>query len=234
MVVLVIVLGGIPRGEGLDLGHDRVVEAPTRLQRCSRGFRHPLLLFIVKEDRRSILTAAVHKLSLRIRGIDLTPEDIEQGVVAHHVRVVVHLDRLGVAGCSAANLLVGGELDLTVRVARDHRGDAGQLFEGQLHAPETPPRKGRHPFERLAAGQGSSGARTLRSLGEFRRCGITGVAADGEGKEQEREERLVHCFKWRERQEAPPMEHRWACDETEMESPQGTTDSTLDRPGPPR
>src|SRR5688572_10655197 len=64
VVILVVLLGGIERGSGDDLGHHLAV--PKALLHLGLGgFGLALLLGIVKEDRRAVLLAVIAELSVR-------------------------------------------------------------------------------------------------------------------------------------------------------------------------
>ena len=79
--------------------------------------------------------------TVRIDGIDVMPEHIEQLLVADARRVVFDLQRLVVAGASRRHLLVGRIGRLAARVAGDCRHHARHLLERLLDAPEAPARE---------------------------------------------------------------------------------------------
>ena len=91
-----IILGAVEGLQRDDLRRDRLREAPARGQGFLRGLRQLALRLVAHEDGGSILPPPVGELPTRIGGIDLAPEDVEQGLVAHASGVVAHLDRLGV------------------------------------------------------------------------------------------------------------------------------------------
>src|SRR5262245_22572733 len=106
VVVLVILLGIVERCRRHDLGLDRLLEALGDLSlRCVR--QGPLLLAVIV-DRAAVLVAVVAELAILRQRVDVVPEHVEQLLVAHLGRVVDDLDRLGVSGAAARDLLIAG------------------------------------------------------------------------------------------------------------------------------
>src|SRR5262249_14471018 len=134
-VALVVLLGAPERGRVRDLGRDR--PAPVRLHRRQRRLGRRPLLRRVHEDGGAVLGADVQALAVLLGGIVLAPEHGQQLVVADPLGVVLHLDRLGVAGAAAADGAIVGVIDDAAGVADRRRDDAVDLHEGVLDVPET-------------------------------------------------------------------------------------------------
>ena len=133
-VLLVVVLGLVERLGRDDLGRHRLGE--LRLDARLGRDRRLLLLGRVEVDRRAVLAADVRPLPVPLRGVVRAPEEVEQLVVGDLLGVVLDLDRLGVAGRVGADVVVGGVVGVPAGVADAGAGDAGDLPERRLDAPE--------------------------------------------------------------------------------------------------
>ena len=80
----------------------------------------------------------VPTLPVQRRRIVRCEEDVEQVAVAQHVVVELDANRLGMASVAAANLLVGGIVDLAADVTAFDRVDALKVEVDRLGAPEAP------------------------------------------------------------------------------------------------
>jgi hypothetical protein len=90
----------------------------------------------VEEHDGAVLVTDVPALPVQLRRVVLAPEDVEQLLVRDPLGVVGHLDDLGVAGRVRADVLVGGVLERAALVADLSLGDAVDLTERGLDAPE--------------------------------------------------------------------------------------------------
>src|SRR5271155_107613 len=88
------------------------------------------------EDRRAVLAANIPALAVGCGGVAHTPERLQQLLVAHLPWVEPHLDRLGVAGVAAADLLVAWVDTIAARVADCGFEHAVDVAERGLNAPE--------------------------------------------------------------------------------------------------
>src|SRR3954452_5563093 len=134
-VLLVVVLGRPEPPGGHDLGDDLALEAALVL--VTRRGRCPLLLAVVREDRRPVLAADVPALTVARRRVVTVPERREQLVVGDERRVVLHLHRLRLTGSPAADLLVGRVVDFAAGIADGRAQNAGDRAERGLDPPET-------------------------------------------------------------------------------------------------
>src|SRR5262249_53816412 len=139
-VLLVVVLGPVESRGRLDRGDDRAAVLSALFESVFRFSRGSLLLGRVKEDDRTVLLADVGALAVPRRGIVVLPEDLEKLLVRDLRGVVVHLDRLGVARRSGADVLVGRVLRPPALVADRGCENPLDLPEGRLDAPEASPR----------------------------------------------------------------------------------------------
>jgi len=92
-VALVVVLGVIERRGGDDLGDDR--PGQDLLVLITGGDRQSLLLGVVNEDRRPVLTAEIPPLPVTGRRVVNRPERPQQLVVGDDRRVKPDVNRLG-------------------------------------------------------------------------------------------------------------------------------------------
>ena len=107
------------------------------LQRFFRGLRRGLLLRRVEEDGGTVLRAPVRSLAVELRGVVVLPEDFQQVCVAHLRRIVLDLNRFGVAGAIGTNFFVGGIVGVSAGIAHAGGYYAGHLAEGGFDSPET-------------------------------------------------------------------------------------------------
>ena len=103
-----------------------------------RGFGGALLGVVVIENRRPVLFAPVHILAFHVGRVGRTPQSLEQAFVGDRVRVVVHLDRLGMACAATSYLFIVRVLLVAATITRHRLNNAGYfLFIRRFHAPET-------------------------------------------------------------------------------------------------
>src|SRR5688572_17865785 len=116
-VVLVVILGTVPGGCGLDTRGDWPLPTPRRADTRDDAFRDGPLLFGLREDRRAVLRPRIVALAVERRGIVQAEEPaLEQLLEAEHRRVEGHADRLGVAGFAVVRVVVGRVLEPAARV----------------------------------------------------------------------------------------------------------------------
>src|SRR5688572_20805677 len=111
-----IVLGRIERGGRNKLRHDGLVEFPGRRQLLFGRLGDFLLLFIVIENGGPILTPTVGKLSIGLRRVYISPEDLDELLIANLVRIKNNLDGLGVSGFSRGDVFISRVWSLTAGV----------------------------------------------------------------------------------------------------------------------
>ncbi len=117
-----------------------------------------LLGLVVDEDRRRVLETRVAELAARVRRVDVVPEDVEELLVGHLLRIEDDLDRLAVSRPARPDFVVRRARLRPARVPDGRRDDAGQGIVGTLHAPEAA------PGERGLREAGGGGSRGLRPL----------------------------------------------------------------------
>src|SRR5690606_35479834 len=177
--ILVDLLGGVEPVERRDLRRYLLVKAG--LERCERGAGYPLLLVVPVVDPGAVLRAAVAELVVHGERVDVVPEDLDERLVAHRLRIVDDTDDLGVVGAAVGDVVLG-------RVRRGAAGEAGddgehavELFVRWLHAPEAAAGEDRRV--RLGGRLGvEAGGLGRGRLGGRLRVG----AADGEDDKRER------------------------------------------------
>src|SRR5690242_8140178 len=90
----------------------------------------------MKEDGGSVLGTDVRYLAIHRGGIMGRPEDIEQLLVVHLLRVIGNLNDFGMAGLVGADILVGGIVRVAAQIAHGRVDDAGYLTKGFFHSPK--------------------------------------------------------------------------------------------------
>ena len=172
--VLVVVLGGVERGEGQDGRHHGLVEA--RVDRVHRGAGGGELAGR-GEDGGAVGRALVAELAARVERVHVAPEDVEQRVVGHLLGIVDHLDDLVVAGVAARDVVVGRVLGGAAREAGRDARHAGDAFKGRLSAPEAAGGEDRgvgRGGRQAEVGRGSRRAGVGRGAQAVRRRGVAG------------------------------------------------------------
>src|ERR1017187_8226987 len=143
LVVALVVVLGLPEGPGLqDLGDDRTLQDAGRLEGSLRGLGRLPLRVVGDEDRGAVLRAVVAELAVRVRRVDVVPEDVQELLVRDLLWVVHHLDRLAVPRAARGDFVVRGIRLLAARVSHGRRDDAREVVVRLLHAPETAAREG--------------------------------------------------------------------------------------------
>src|SRR5262249_30442272 len=145
-VLLVVVLGDVEGLRRLDRGRDRAAVPLRDVELRLGSFRGLALVLVMEEDHGAVLIAEVPTLAVAVGRVWLVPERFEQLLVADPIRVVGHLDHLGVSGPVRADVLVGRVFERPTLVADPGRGDALELSERRLDAPEAARSEGRLPL----------------------------------------------------------------------------------------
>src|SRR5580692_8594770 len=96
----------------------------------------------MREDRRTVLIADVGPLAIELRGIVNLPEQVEEPIVRHTLRIIDHFDRLRVSRAVTADLPVRRVLGVAAGVARDGLFDSRKLTKCGFDPPEAAGRKG--------------------------------------------------------------------------------------------
>src|SRR5207244_1796525 len=142
-VILVIVFRRIEHGERRELGDDRLVPYFLALQLGDDFLRGRELLLRVVEDHGAILCADVAALPVEGGGIVDREQHAEQVAIRDDVGVERDLCDFGVAGRSAAHLLVRGVRPLSTRVTAHDLFDSAKLTKRGIETPEaTAPKRG--------------------------------------------------------------------------------------------
>ena len=142
VVILVVILGRVEFGGRHDFHRQGLVESPGSFQLLKRIFGLAALIFVVIEDCRAVLIAAVDKLAAAVGGIDLAPVDIKQVAVADFLWVKGDLDCLGMSGASRGYSGITRVGYFTTGIACDHLNDSVGQFKGCFHTPEAPAGEG--------------------------------------------------------------------------------------------
>jgi hypothetical protein len=90
------------------------------------------------KNAAAVLRTAVNELPVRIGGIHMTPENIEQLAVRNFPRIINHLHRFGVVGSSGGYFFVGRVGPLTAGIAGYSLGNPIDFLKIRFHTPETP------------------------------------------------------------------------------------------------
>ena len=106
IIILVVILSSIKRRQRAYLSHNLCGEGARFIEFRFVGFSSFLLIFIVVEDHRSILSTFVGTLLVKRSGVVGLPEDFQKFVERYFGWVVVNLANFGVAGRSCTDLLV--------------------------------------------------------------------------------------------------------------------------------
>ena len=109
---------------------------------CSLA-RRGFLLGVVKENRRAILRAVVRTLAVELGRVVVLEENGEQLLIGNLGGIEFDFDCLGMTRPIRANFLVRGILGPAAGIADRRRGNALDLPERVLDAPETSSRKSR-------------------------------------------------------------------------------------------
>ncbi len=130
-----VVLCGIPGRRAFD-GRDRHC-AVFGIPAADRGFGGTAVQIVGQEDRAAILCADVVALAVQLCRIMRAHEHIKDVSQRDHCRIEGHPDRFGMAGGAAAHLLVIGVLGRAADIAAFDIGNAHNIAEHRLCAPET-------------------------------------------------------------------------------------------------
>ena len=135
-VILVICLRwGIHREWG-DFGHDGRIPDAIRLDFFNHIFCGLSLLFIVIENRGSILRSDIRTLSVRRSGVMDAEEHIQDRAEGDKIGIKGDLNDFGVTGGPGADILVGGIVDGSTSVSHFDRINPDQFIEDRLKAPK--------------------------------------------------------------------------------------------------
>ena len=133
-IVLVVILGGIKRGRGDDLG-DHVVAVGT--QEDDELVYDGLLFGGLIEDGGAVLRAEIGALTVESGGVVNLEEEPGERLIGGAGGVEDDANRFGMAGEVGADVLVGRVGKLTAGVAGRDGDDPGNLLEPVLDPPET-------------------------------------------------------------------------------------------------
>ena len=136
VVFLMVILGGVELGQGLQGGDDGVSEHLGLVQFLDENRSFLLLPLVGVENRRAILRAHVAALAIECGGVVGGKEDRHQVAKGNLRRIEFDFDDLGVAGYPHADLLISGVLRPAAGVAGDNGDNPAQLVEHRLRAPE--------------------------------------------------------------------------------------------------
>src|SRR3974390_3119182 len=92
VIILVVFLGGKKVHVLLHRHHDGLVIAAGLVEILAGFFSDFLLFGVVKENAGAVMGPPVHKLAVRVGGVDLLPEDIHQLGIGDLGGVIDHLD----------------------------------------------------------------------------------------------------------------------------------------------
>ena len=132
-----ILFGRIEVGKGGNLGHDWCCPKIAGLCFSERGERVFLLLFIVVENRRSVLGACISPLTVERCGVVRAPKNMQQVAKANDGWVKVNLYDFGVARFTGTYSLIGRIFYLTPAVAGYNSVDADYVLKDSFYAPKS-------------------------------------------------------------------------------------------------
>ena len=136
-VLLVIILSRVERRRGRDLGHQRAIPYPGRVELTDDLLRDRLLLRAVIEDHRTVLRADIVALAVERSWVVDREEDLQNLTQTDDGRIERHLYDFRVPGAAAAHLLVGWILDRAAGITGHDIGHAVDFIEDGLYTPET-------------------------------------------------------------------------------------------------
>jgi hypothetical protein len=136
-VILVVVFAGVEGLQGRDLGDDGVGEGVVGGELRDVGFGDALLVGGVEEDGGTVGGSFVGALAVEGGGVVDGEEDAEELAVGDAGGVEDDFDGFGVVGGFGGDLIVGGSVGCSTRVAGGGFDDALDALEHGLRAPET-------------------------------------------------------------------------------------------------
>src|SRR5687767_13806118 len=142
-VILVILLGGPEGRSGYNFRDDRPAPLPRSIHPRLHLLRDLTLFVVVKENRGTVLRPHVVALAILGGGIVQTEVMLENLLVADFGGIELDLQRLGVAGASGLDRLVGGIRCGSTRVSDGRVDDSGKLADQLLDSPEASAGKSR-------------------------------------------------------------------------------------------
>src|SRR6185437_14285414 len=122
---------------GYDLCHHRTVIDVRCFHLRLGGQCGLLLLGRMEKDHRAILIADIRPLAIHLGGVVRFPEDLQQVVIAHALRVVFDFYHLGMAGGVRTHIAVRGIQLRAALKAHLRRHNSRYLPERCLYVPET-------------------------------------------------------------------------------------------------
>ena len=115
-------------------GHDRLVVPCCHV--AEDRFEGGAFLLTVNEDDAPVLGPHVVALAVQLRRVVGREKHAKHGAVVNDVGVVLEFHHFSVAGALAADLLVGGVLNMASCIARPSRKHALQVLHRRFDAPE--------------------------------------------------------------------------------------------------
>ncbi len=137
-ILLVVFFGHVELSCPFYLGDDRPVELMQLFKVVSRLHGSIVLLLVINENRRALLSTDVGSLPIECGGVVGRPEDLEQAVIGDLGRIVHYLDRLCMPCFACADLLIGRIGCVASHVSDGCGSYARDLSKSRFHAPETP------------------------------------------------------------------------------------------------
>lgn len=134
-VVLMVLLCRIKFGEGNDLGGDFAVE-DIPIEFLFEFFGCLFLIFVLVEDRRTVLRSFVVALFVQCGRVVGLPVDFEKCPKGDFIGVEFDLDDLGVSRFACADLFVGRVDDGTTRVPGDDGTHPFDSLKNSFGTPE--------------------------------------------------------------------------------------------------
>src|SRR5262249_52846031 len=135
-IVLVIVLGFVEDGSGLDFGDDGRTPDSFGVQLADHFLRSGALRLIEEEDGGTVLRADVVPLAIESCGVMNGEEDFEDFAIRGDVGIEDDADGFGVFGSAGADLLVGGIRKAPPDISGLDAFDALHLLVNTFEAPE--------------------------------------------------------------------------------------------------
>ena len=135
-VILMVRLRQVKHREGGDLGHDRRIPNTIVFESPNRIFSGFSLLFMMIENRGSILGPYICALAIQRRGVMDAEEHFQDRTEGEKAGIECDLNNFGVTGCPGADIQVGRIGDGSTSVPHFDIFNARQFIEDGVQAPE--------------------------------------------------------------------------------------------------